>query len=181
MTASSMKKILNSFVEPSHRNFELCFGSGKPRKMVASYLRQRRRVTIVTEYFDDPFDMVGAAMHELAHHLTWEFDAASFTSARSQKKRLPHHGKEFRKHLSRLIRNFFVRYREQVQGVLAYNPRKPARSPRFVTFETIQRYGINLQRGPCARLKLKPAVIFKTRSAARSGTRGTYRLCSLEN
>lgn len=88
MTASSMKKILDSFVEPRHRNFELCFGSGKPRKMVASYLRQRRRVTHFMEYFDGPFDMVAAALYELAHHLTWEFDAVSFTSARSQGKRL---------------------------------------------------------------------------------------------
>lgn len=140
MTASSMKKILDSFVEPGHRNFELCFGTGKPRKKVAAYLRKSRKITIYREHFQNPFDLVGAGLHELAHHLTWELDGVSIAPARSQRKRIPPHGKEFRKHLSGLIRDFNFRYREQAQGVLAYKPRKPTRSPRFVTFEPNQCY-----------------------------------------
>lgn len=144
MTVSSIKKILDFFVEPRHRNFELCFGRGKPRKMVAMYLRKSRTITIYKEHFQNPFDVVGAALHELAHHLTWEFDDVSFTSARSQGKRFPRHGKEFRKHLNRLTRDFNFCYREHAQGVLVYNPRKPTRSPRFVTYEAIRRYRDNI-------------------------------------
>ncbi len=120
-------RILKSIAPPKHRDFRTAFKNGKPRNLVASYLRKTRTVTIYCDYFDNSMDLVAAGLHEIAHHINWNGNGGPILNGR-----LNLHGKEFRRILSWLVRKFNARYRGVTGGVIVYNPRKPTRSPRFV-------------------------------------------------
>ena len=115
-------KILKSMVPDQHRDFIVQFDGASPKSHVASYRRtgDTKIITLQTGHFDNPFDMLGAGIHEVAHHLAYN----------SGVKERARHGIIFRQYLDWLIRRFNAANGRD--GRFIWNRRKPTRSPRFV-------------------------------------------------
>jgi len=88
------------------------------------------------------FELLAIGLHELAHHLTWEFNGDVYASRDGEEKHIRHHGKEFLRHLKTLVREFNLRYGDRVKGMMFCSSRKTTHSPAFVKFSELER-GIN--------------------------------------
>jgi hypothetical protein len=129
LTREQTVRILKTLALPEHRDFRIAFSNIKPRKYAATYLRRTRTITINAGRFESAQDILGAGLHEMAHHIDWETNTALH-----QRKRIKTHGKEFRRVLRGLVAAFNHRYGDVEKGWLVFNPRKPTRCPRFVKF-----------------------------------------------
>lgn len=122
-------QVLKSLARPEHWDFRVAFANAQPRKQVATYLRRTRTITINACHFENAQDILGAGLHEMAHHIDWETNTTLH-----QRKRIKIHGKEFRRVLRGLVAAFNHRYGDVEKGWLVFNPSKPRRCPRFVKF-----------------------------------------------
>lgn len=134
MTEKSLKQFLDSFVELSQRDFKVQISPGNPKRFAAKYLAATRTITVYPKKLIERFAVEGAALHELAHHLSWREICQSRAASSSQRKLRRFHGKLFVKALDGLLRDFAFRYREHVKGILVFDPRRPSVAPRFVPF-----------------------------------------------
>jgi len=104
MTAGGLKDFLNSFVEAQYRTFDVRFACDTGKGPVGTYLKKTRVITIYPNKLRGRFELLGTGLHELAHHLTWEFDGDVYASRDGEEKHIRHHGKEFLRHLKTLVR-----------------------------------------------------------------------------
>ena len=132
MTAGQLKLLLDSFVALEEREFAVCFATRRTRRVLGTYRRSTRMITIVKKNNKGPLDVVATGLHELAHHLTWEKDQHEYYTGENGKGRWRCHGKNFFLNLHRLSAAFNERYRKHLNGAMLCDPHRPAQSPFYL-------------------------------------------------
>jgi hypothetical protein len=129
MIKKRLMKILNSLLIKEHRNFTIAFNPDRRPRSVATYVRAKRLITIHAGHFENPLDMLGAAIHEMVHHVNWNLHGPGRRAGTVKQ-----HGKEFRRLMHAMIGVFNCRFGDSFGGRFVWSRRKPTRSPRFVKF-----------------------------------------------
>jgi hypothetical protein len=135
MTARHLKVLLDSLVWPEARKFEVQFGLRRTRRILGTYRRSARMITIIRKNNHGSLDIVATGLHELAHHMTWEKDQQEYHVTANGQQRRRSHGKNFFSNLHQLAHVFNTRYRKRLQGAMFCDLRCPAQSPFYMTPE----------------------------------------------
>ena len=126
MTADKIKRLLDTFVEESERDFTVEILRRKTRRRVGSYKPRDRRILLYpncayanTRYWA----IVGVALHELAHHLVYKRHGPGYHT----------HGEEYWTLHNDLLAEFNCRYAELLKGRVVCD-RNPRKVPKFIKF-----------------------------------------------
>jgi len=131
MTREKLKALLDSVVREDERDFKIVYSSLKPARKRGLYSWRDGAMTLYPKCYANWTDLIGAAIHELGHHVHWARKKDSLLSRLHQGKRICHHGAEFKAILDELIRAFNFRYQGRLKAFLTYNRRRPKVPPRF--------------------------------------------------
>lgn len=141
---AELKSLLCSLftLNDEERDFEIEYSSGSPRRIRGAYIAKRKILRLYPNTVNKALakrqaslELVGAALHEFAHHLHVTRNKVALTSRFHQGKKIPLHGAEFKKILEELLAAFNFRSRESLKGLMVYNRRRARVPPRFVRFD----------------------------------------------
>lgn len=149
MTADNLKTFLAVFVRPDERDFSVVYRKGRPRRRRGNYKTKTQTIILYASAFENDFNLIGCAFHELAHHVVWHRHRAMLDNRWLEGKRIFSHGKEFKDVLDQLLGAFNYQYRELLKGLIVYSRRRPISPPRFMPFETGK--AVSIRKIPTAR------------------------------
>jgi hypothetical protein len=135
MIPGHLKVLLDSLVMPKDRQFDVRFVERRTQRVLGTYRRSTRMITIIRRNNHGPLDVIATGLHELAHHLTWETAQHEYRVAADGKTRCRRHGESFLAKLHTLSLAFNERYRTRLKGAMRCDRRRPGQSPFYMTPE----------------------------------------------
>lgn len=127
MNADDIKLMCDSLIDPDDRNYTVRIDQ-RPARYAGTYRLSKREVVL---YPNCPsldkgnWNLIGAALHEVAHHII----------RKNLSRFLTPHGPQFCQVLDEITALWNFRYREIVAGYLDFDPDRPTRAPSFKRFE----------------------------------------------
>lgn len=134
MNENQLKHFLTALYTRAIPPFEVRYSGARTKALKAKYIRHPPTIVIYTRKNTQRMAIIGAGIHELAHHVNYANNGTAMLERLRKTGREPHHGQLFRRTLEEIVGRFNFLYREHVKGIFVVNPRRVSAAPVFQPF-----------------------------------------------